>query len=60
MHIRYKSAVTKQLGLLGFDGKLWQRNYYERIVRDEESYHAISEYIRKDPAQWGKDIFFRR
>ena len=31
----YKSSVTKQFGLLGFDGKLWQRNYYEHIIRDE-------------------------
>jgi putative transposase len=52
--------VTKQLGLLGFDGKLWQRNYDEHIIRDEESYYAISDYIRKNPAQWGKDKFFSR
>ena len=33
---RYKSAVTKQLNVLGFSGKLWQRNYYEYIIRTPE------------------------
>ena len=39
----YKSSVTKQLGLLGFDEKLWQRNYWEHIIRNEQSYQTISE-----------------
>jgi hypothetical protein len=51
----YKSSVTKQLGLLGFNGKLWQRNYYEHIIRDEQSYLKISEYIQNNPANWHKD-----
>jgi len=42
-------------------GKLWQRNYYERIIRNEQSYHRISEYIIKNPAKWEADkIKFKR
>ncbi|MEO7282500.1 transposase [Gelidibacter sp.] len=55
----YKSSVTKQLGLLGFNGKLWQRNYYEHIIRNEQSYNTISEYIIKNPAKWADDKFYR-
>ena len=33
----------------------WQRNYYERIVRDEQAYHAIRQYIRSNPAAWMAD-----
>ncbi|HSV89277.1 MAG TPA: transposase [Bacteroidales bacterium] len=36
-------------------GKLWQRNYYERIIRDEKSYLEISDYIIKNPANWDRD-----
>jgi putative transposase len=53
----YKSSVTKQLGLMGFDEKLWQRNYYEHIIRDEKAYHNISEYIINNPAKWAGDKF---
>jgi putative transposase len=38
----YKSAVTKQLHNLKMDCAIWQRNYYEHIIRDELSYQRIS------------------
>ncbi len=55
----YKSSVTRQLGLLDFNGKLWQRNYYERIIRDQQSYERISNYIMNNPAKWADDLFFK-
>ena len=39
-------------------GKLWQRNYYEHIIRNEQSYQTISEYIINNPAKWKDDKFF--
>ncbi|MBW6490379.1 MAG: transposase [Lentimicrobium sp.] len=51
----YKSSVTKQFGLLGFNQKLWQRNYHEHIIRNEQSYLKISEYIINNPANWNND-----
>ena len=33
-------------------GKLWQRNYYEHIIRNESSYHKIVDYILNNPANW--------
>lgn len=38
-------------------GKLWQRNYYEHIIRDEQSLQTISNYIIENPANWSSDIF---
>ena len=38
-----------------FDGKLWQRNYWEHIIRDEKSYHRIAEYIINNPKNWDDD-----
>jgi REP element-mobilizing transposase RayT len=40
-------------------GKLWQRNYYEHIIKNESSYKTISEYIINNPQEWAKDKFYR-
>ncbi|MFH1004488.1 MAG: hypothetical protein V1781_03190 [Bacteroidota bacterium] len=39
--------------------KIWQRNYYERIIRNEQSYQTISKYIINNPANWKGDKFFK-
>jgi putative transposase len=41
-----------------FDGRLWQRNYYEQIVRDKNSLSRIREYIIDNPYQWQQDRLF--
>ena len=38
-----------------FDGKLWQRNYWEHIIRNEKSHQNISEYILNNPIKWNAD-----
>ncbi|MDY6875892.1 MAG: transposase [Chloroflexota bacterium] len=38
-----------------FPGKLWQRNYYERIIRNERELNATRQYIHDNPAQWEND-----
>ena len=38
-----------------FHKKLWQRNYYERIIRNEAEYARIAKYIRNNPISWGKE-----
>ena len=35
-----------------FTRRLWQRNYYEHIVRDEQDLARIRHYIVTNPAQW--------
>ncbi len=41
-----------------FDKRLWQRNYYEHIIRNERSLEAIREYIVKNPYTWRDDELF--
>ncbi len=43
-----------------FDKKLWQRNYWEHIIRDEEDYLRISNYIKNNPKKWDDDRFYRK
>ncbi len=38
-----------------FIGKLWQRNYYEHIVRNEGALHTIEQYILDNPRRWATD-----
>ncbi|OYT72620.1 MAG: hypothetical protein CFK48_02500 [Armatimonadetes bacterium CP1_7O] len=51
---RYADGV-KQLGWPPFRGRLWQRNYYEHIIRNEESLQRIREYILTNPLRWHLD-----
>ena len=51
---------VKTLGWPGFDKKLRQRNYWEYIIRDEQSYQTISEYIIDNPAKWKNDKFYNQ
>ncbi len=38
-----------------FNHRLWQRNYYEHIIQNEEDLHQIYEYIELNPVQWSED-----
>ena len=46
---------VKQYGWSQSPGKLWQRNYYGYVVRNEKELTRIREYIKNNPAQWDTD-----
>jgi len=41
-----------------FDKQLWQRNYYDHIIRDESALTRIRKYIVDNPAEWENDRYF--
>jgi len=54
----FKSIVaTKRLGRNApyRSGRVWQRNYYERVIRDEEELNRAREYILLNPFKWEFD-----
>lgn len=51
---RYVDGV-KQCGWPAFRGRLWQRNYYEHVIRADESPRRIRQYILDNPARWAMD-----
>jgi REP element-mobilizing transposase RayT len=53
----FKSASTKRINFVRCTpaASVWQRNYYEHIIRDEESLNRIREYIANNPLQWAFD-----
>lgn len=58
----FKSLTTneyiknvKENGWDRFDKYLWQRNYHERIIRNEKEYFKIRNYIKLNPCVWYRD-----
>ncbi|WP_063896929.1 transposase [Chloracidobacterium thermophilum] len=59
---RFKTLTTKRYadGVRAnqwppFPGRLWQRNYYEHIIRDDQAWQRIREYILTNPLRWHLD-----
>ncbi|MCU7495062.1 MAG: transposase [Ignavibacteria bacterium] len=49
----FKSAVTTKARILsGSQLVIWQRNYYEHIIRNEKDLYRIQQYIQTNPAKW--------
>ena len=38
--------------------KIWQRNYYDHIIRNEKEYLKVLEYIENNPYKWHDDIYY--
>lgn len=54
----FKYQSTKEINALAGAGvvtKLWQRNYFERIIRNAREMDAIWRYIEANPANWAQD-----
>ena len=52
-----KMNTAKRINILlnGTGVPIWQRNYYEHIVRNDQAYNAIRQYIHFNPASWDAD-----
>ena len=51
----FKASVTSRAGRELNSGNIWQRNYYEHILRDQADYERITAYILDNPANWDRD-----
>lgn len=53
----FKSLVARRANNLRRSpgAKVWQRGYYDRIVRNEREFDAIRQYIRDNPRRWAED-----
>ncbi len=59
---RFKSLTTRRYidgvhhkNWPRFDNRLWQRNYYERVIRNDREHQAVVDYIYANPLNWDKD-----
>jgi putative transposase len=53
----YKSISTRRINYKRHapGAQVWQRNYYEHIIRGDEEYHQIADYINNNPQRWAED-----
>jgi len=53
----YKAVVTRQIRRMkrSPSDKVWQRGYYERIIRDDAELERIRAYIQNNPARWAAE-----
>lgn len=50
---KYKSNISQRLGY-----SIWQKSYYDHIIRDEKEYYIIKKYIQDNIINWKKDRYF--
>lgn len=54
----FKSSVTTRINQMRdtVGAPIWQRDYYEQIIRNEREWNAIAKYIRDNPTNWRADL----
>ena len=50
----WKTLISKELG-----ESIWQRSFYDHVIRDEQDYIVKAQYILDNPARWQKDDYYR-
>jgi hypothetical protein len=51
----FKSAVTRWFHANTLIKTVWQRNFYDHVVRDESELNRIRLYVQQNPARWEFD-----
>jgi REP element-mobilizing transposase RayT len=56
---RFKGAVTRRINAMRDTPgtPVWQRNYYEHVIRDQEDFNRIAAYIEDNPRHWAEDEY---
>ncbi len=52
---QFKGSISKQLGY-----SIWQKSYYDHIIRNESEYQKIWEYIDTNPLKWELDRYYAK
>lgn len=54
---RFKMLTAKHVNLLNntIGERFWQLNYHDRVIRDNDKYNRISDYIYYNPQNWAQD-----
>ena len=58
---KLQQQTSKQINIIGntIGSKNWQKDYHDHIIRNDESYHRISNYIINNPKKWDEDKFYQ-
>ena len=50
---QFKGSIAKQIGF-----SLWQKLFYDHIIRSEKEYQEIWKYIEMNPLKWEEDKYY--
>ncbi len=50
---QFKGSISKQIGF-----SLWQRSFHDHVIRNEQSYQEIWQYIDTNPLEWELDCYY--
>lgn len=53
----FKAGVTKNARIINPEFA-WQSRFHDHIIRNDQSYQKISDYINNNPLNWSDDLFF--
>jgi REP element-mobilizing transposase RayT len=51
----FKAFLAREIRCAGYEKFAWQRNYYERVIRNESELFRIRKYVQENPAKWHLD-----
>jgi REP element-mobilizing transposase RayT len=54
----YKTTSSKKIHLAGLPEFKWQRSFHDHIIKNEQSYYRISNYISNNPSNWRDNKFY--
>ena len=54
----YKAAVSRDIHLIDPKRTVWQKRYYDHIIRDQKDYKKIWTYIDENPVKWESDEYY--
>ena len=58
MKIPFLISTLKRYTNKKFSKQIWQRNYYEHVIRNEKEYYKIKQYIEYNPLNWKMDKYY--
>ena len=50
--------ISRDIHKNGYAGVIWQRSFHDHIIRNEDDYKKIRQYIDNNPLKWKLDCFY--
>ena len=57
---QFKKAVTKKIREIHPEMMVWQRSFHDHIIRNQNGYEKIWQYIENNPIKWEEDCFYNQ
>jgi REP element-mobilizing transposase RayT len=55
----FKAASTRRIRVSGIPNFTWQENYWEEVIRDDDHFNILCNYIQDNPRRWERDTLYK-